>query len=70
MVFRNVNPNKFKTEQDFEDKSMSIKEFTQIFKKDPVSEKLTQKLIQLAYEKQGYYNFEMAKQDVESPKIS
>lgn len=42
LVMNNINPSKFATEQDFNEKRMTLREFTQVFKKDIVSERLTE----------------------------
>jgi hypothetical protein len=51
MVLRSINPSKFATENDFETENIILKEFTNLFKKDAISEKNTEALRRLALKK-------------------
>ena len=48
MVLRNISPKKFSTEESFKTKTLTLKEFTNVFKSDPVSERITATLVNLA----------------------
>jgi hypothetical protein len=46
-VLRNINPVKFATEECFDTNDLTLKEFTNLFKKDNVSERITDVLVSL-----------------------
>ena len=44
-LFKIINPEKFKTDQELVNNHMTLKEFTQIFKRDLISQLITEKVI-------------------------
>ena len=44
-LFKIINPEKFKTDQELINNHMTLKEFTQIFKRDLISQLITEKVI-------------------------